>query len=193
MVRNDFWCIIKHPLTGSLPVIFKPLTPDTAELYRLHRQKLDQTSHFFTKIPDSQFAQFDWYSAKYSPDPSQYFYSVSIGGITAAFLSVYNIKDGSAEVGRFLSTPMIGGKGIFTYCLGALILYFQKYYAIDRFYLFALPSNVKAMSVYERVGFAEISHSHDNTVRMDLTNVTTEISQGVEMPSLEQFYAELRA
>lgn len=175
-LRKKFHATLKYnPLTPTV-ANFYPLTLDTSELYRLYRRELDELKFFHSCMPAKQADQHKWYLENYETDLSQYFYSIAINGATMAFASVYNINSGTAEVGRFLSTPAIKGRGIFTLCLAALMEYFTYIHEIQYFYLEVLKSNKSAIKVYERIGFAPDTDLDSNSIRMSCSEINPSVS-----------------
>ncbi len=96
--------------------------------------------------------------------------------------SIYNLEGQRAEVGRFLSSPELRGKGLFREALlltpGAAF----EIAGLEEVYLEVIATNERAIRLYESVGFVRHNGADDNLVAMRLDSSRFR-SLGIAIPA----------
>lgn len=109
-----------------------------------------------------------WYSNyKTKTDDFMFIAYQSTGGVFGQ-LAIYNVKDGSAEIGRFVVDLASKGKGKMRASIMLLLQVAKEEFAISTLSLEVFDSNIIAIKLYKSLGFKELSNSN-HLVKMALT------------------------
>jgi RimJ/RimL family protein N-acetyltransferase len=86
-------------------------------------------------------------------------------GVPVGQVSIYNIdRDiGEAEVGRFIAAPAESGKGLMRAAILKLVDFGFRELALKRVFLEVYRDNLRAIQLYESVGFHEIKPDRPTT------------------------------
>jgi aminoglycoside 6'-N-acetyltransferase len=140
---------------------FDPLAADDAVLRLLEAGDLDLT-RAWRNDPDSRAWFHDgaaiepeghlaWFRAYLTRD-DDYVFMVEIAGRPVAQVSLYDIRESSAEFGRLLVDPGARGGGL-SHRVVALTLQAAERLGVDHLHLEVKKDNVRAIRAYEKAGF----------------------------------------
>jgi RimJ/RimL family protein N-acetyltransferase len=82
--------------------------------------------------------------------------------------SIYNLAGSRAEVGRFLSSPELRGKGLFREALLLTLGAAFDIAGLDEVHLEVIATNERAIRLYESVGFVRDNGGDEHLVAMRL-------------------------
>ncbi|EKO3435210.1 GNAT family N-acetyltransferase [Vibrio fluvialis] len=116
--------------------------------------------------PESHKTWFDLYNKK--QDDYVFIAESSDGPIGQ--LAVYQIANGSAEIGRFIASPEMKGKGVMKTCIEIFIEFIFDVFKLDEVVLEVYENNERAVKLYMQIGF-ETVHISNDLIHMRLVNV----------------------
>lgn len=101
-----------------------------------------------------------WFES-YSKKSDDFVFVISAGGELVGQCAVYGVdlQRKRAEVGRFLAAPDNAGKGYIKRGCQLLIETCWQQLALDSVFLEVLEENVRAIKLYEKLGFNEVSRN----------------------------------
>jgi RimJ/RimL family protein N-acetyltransferase len=111
-----------------------------------------------------------WFRAHQLVDDALMFIVEDVAaGSAVGQVSIYHIdrEIGEAEVGRFIAAPDASGKGYIRTAIIALIQFAFTELSLERVYLEVFTSNVRAIRLYESVGFM-VHGERDGMVLMEM-------------------------
>lgn len=111
-------------------------------------------------------AHLAWFRS-YLQKEDDFFFLIEANGEPVGQCGVYDINNGSAEIGRFLVAPEMAGKGYIGRSCAEIIRFSTGSLNLSYLFLEVMEENAKAIRVYTRQGFAEESRK-DGLIRMGL-------------------------
>ena len=109
-----------------------------------------------------------WYK-RYLQKDDDFFFLIEVNGRPVGQCGIYDIdhRTGSAEIGRFLVAPEMGGKGYITRSCSELVRFGTQFLKLSYLFLEVMEQNAKAIRLYAHQGFVEESRS-SGLIRMGL-------------------------
>jgi diamine N-acetyltransferase len=104
----------------------------------------------------------EWFRAHQLTDDALMFIVEEMqSGEPVGQVSIYGIDrdTGDAEVGRFIAAPGASGKGLIREAIQALVSFAFTELSLRKVYLEVLPSNARAIRLYESLGFQRIGEA----------------------------------
>lgn len=114
---------------------------------------------------DSHCRWFESYESKLD----DYVFIAEHNGTLVGQLAVYDIREHRAEVGRFISSPEMKGKGIMKQSIRVFLDFIIDAFELNEINLEVYESNVRAVAVYRKLGFETIEIK-DGIMKMRLTH-----------------------
>ena len=148
---------MRHSYEARLDALFlRPLKQSDIELLRKWRND-QKISRFFRKIGFiSAEQQLQWYQ-KYLINENDYYWAIVENYKTIGALSIYDISDTNAEIGRIMIGDINArGKGYgYKSLIMAMKIGFQRL-GLQAFQLNVHEKNIRALRIYERAGFNKV-------------------------------------
>ncbi|TPO12398.1 GNAT family N-acetyltransferase [Mesorhizobium sp. B1-1-5] len=112
-------------------------------------------------------AHLSWYK-RYLQKEDDFFFLIEANGRPVGQCGIYDIDHyaGSAEIGRFLVAPDMGGRGYIKRSCAELVRFGIDVLKLPNLFLEVMERNRKAIELYTRCGFAEESRSN-GLIRMN--------------------------
>lgn len=161
---------MKHNYSASCDILrIRPLQREDLESLRLWRNDFE-TSIYLRKIDYiSQEQQLQWFE-NYLRQPDIYFWSVVKEKILIGALSIYDVSEQQANIGKI----MIGNKSERGRGYGYMALTMAMAIGFEKLNLEVInlevhEKNLPALSMYKRAGFRVIAR-HEFELRMQITN-----------------------
>ena len=111
-------------------------------------------------------AHLAWYKS-YLQKEDDFFFLVEANGKPVGQCGIYDIDNGSAEIGRFLVAPEMAGNGFIGRSCAEIIRFSTGFLNLSYLFLEVMEENARAIRLYEHHGFIEESRSGD-LIRMGL-------------------------
>ncbi|WFP75513.1 GNAT family N-acetyltransferase [Mesorhizobium sp. WSM4906] len=111
-------------------------------------------------------AHLAWYE-RYRQKEDDFFFLVEANGQPVGQCGIYDIDNGSAEVGRFLVAPEMAGKGYIGRSCAEIVRFGTQFLKLPYLFLEVMEKNTKAIRLYTRQGFVEEARS-GGLIRMGL-------------------------
>jgi len=129
----------------------------------------DRSLRWFKNSTPLEFAPHCAWFHKYLADDGAgcMFFIEELDGSPVGQSSIYNLEGVRAEVGRFLSSPELRGRGLFREALVLTLWAAFELAKLDEVHLEVIANNERAIRLYESVGFVSQGES-DGLVRMSL-------------------------
>lgn len=145
---------MRHTYSAKVDsLIIRPLYEEDLELLRSWRNDAN-ISRFFKKIDyiDSN-AQLNWYN-NYLIQKGCLFWAIVYNGKVVGSLSIYDINQNTAEIGRIMVGELSArGKGLGYKSLVSAMKIGFEFLGLETIYLSVHKMNVVALKIYERAGF----------------------------------------
>ena len=153
------------PIAGD-GITLRLLTADDLSLTLSWRNR-DEIRRWFKHNDMLTIDQHQKWFDKHQSDNDAYMFIVerSEGGAPVGQVSIYNIdcEAGEAEVGRFIAAPGESGKGLIRAAILTLVDFGFRELALKRVFLEVYRGNLRAIRLYESVGFNEIEPDRPTT------------------------------
>ncbi|RWK23516.1 MAG: GNAT family N-acetyltransferase [Mesorhizobium sp.] len=103
-------------------------------------------------------AHLAWYK-RYCQKEDDFFFLVEANGQPVGQCGIYDIDNGSAEVGRFLVAPEMAGQGYIGRSCAEVVRFGTRFLKLSYLFLEVMEQNTKAIRLYTRQGFVEEGRS----------------------------------
>jgi RimJ/RimL family protein N-acetyltransferase len=142
----------------------------------------DRSLRWFKNATPLEFASHSAWFHRYLADDGAgcMFFVEELDGSPVGQSSVYNLDGSRAEVGRFLSSPELRGRGLFREALILTLWAAFELAKLDEVHLEVIAGNERAIRLYESVGFVRQGIS-DGLVQMSLRRTQfEELESGIK-------------
>jgi RimJ/RimL family protein N-acetyltransferase len=153
------------PEIRAYRVRLRLLTEDDLEMTLAWRNRDDVRRWFKQSDIISMESHRAWFTQHQLVDDSIMFVVEDINGDAVGQVSIYSIdrEAGEAEVGRFIAAPGASGKGFIREAINALVEFAFTELALQRVYLEVYADNLRAIRLYDSLGFLPIAADRPTT------------------------------
>lgn len=97
-----------------------------------------------------------WFES-YKKKSDDYVFISEVSGSVVGQLAVYQIESNKAEVGRFISSPDMSGKGLMKLSLQVFLEFIATTFELKEIFLEVYEDNERAIALYQKLGFKAVT------------------------------------
>lgn len=97
-----------------------------------------------------------WFES-YKRKSDDYVFISEVNGSVVGQLAVYKIESNKAEVGRFISSPSMSGKGLMKLSLQVFLEFIATTFDLNEIFLEVYEDNERAIALYQKLGFKAVT------------------------------------